>query len=575
MQSIADTFYPAKSAFISIAFVAAVYIITLSVIGTSGFWITDNANKFIQMESIADSNYSDFSISWPGQNIDPGFEFNPLPSPFSAVKDGNLYSVYSPFYALVSAIPFGLFGYGGLYLIPLISSIFMLAGLAKISRLIGLKNRAVHFAVLACALCTPVWFYSVVFWEHTIAVALCVWGVYYFMRFLENASGKHLITGSILSALSIYFRDELYLFCIVLVGVTFFYCREKKMKYSATAAIVMIACVIPLWIFQWKAIGQPFGFHLGSHLFSASGISEHILSRPKVFYNLIAAANPVVIVSILVTAPFIIAFLLNPAFSGYVFNFAVPSFALLGLVSSFFVLGGYIVAESPIVWLLQTNSLFTAAPFLILAFMRRKDNGKSSKAGSKPTSAGILRTIVLAYGAIYCLAAPVMGSTGIHWGNRFLLVLYPLIAVLAASNIALWFGKLKKIATPHSFIVAMVIVISFAAQVYSVHLLRVKKDFSSRLNTEIQKRPEEIVITNVWWVPQALFSEFTHKSIFYVSTQSQYEQLVKTLETNGLTRHIFAAQRPISQTAPTVAYIDDNGLNFFSLSFYLMDTAAE
>ncbi|MFC1551015.1 hypothetical protein ACFL6P_00480 [Candidatus Latescibacterota bacterium] len=576
MRSISGTFHPAKSAFLSIAFVAAVYIITITAIDTPGFWITDNANKFIQMESITKSNFTDYSLSWPGQRIDPDFEYNSVPSPFSVARDGKLFSVFSPVFAAVSTIPFGIFSYGGLYLLPLISSIFMLAGLAKISRLLGLKNRAVHFTVIACGLCTPVWFYSVVFWEHTIAVCLCIWGAYYFMRFLESASDRHLITGSILSALGIWFRDELYLFCIVLVGVTLLYRKERRVKFALTAALTMTAVALPLWLFQWKTIGQPFGFHLGSHLLSAEGISGHIFSRPQVFYNLIAAAHPVALVSLIVSAPFVIASIFNPKFSGYAFNLAVPAFALLGVISSLVALGGYVVAESPIVWMLRTNSLFTASPFLILAFMRLKDSGSSDKAGVEPSATEWLRTAVLAYAGIYILAAPVMGSTGIHWGNRFLLVLYPMITVLAVSNLALWFGKIKKVVTPHTFAVALVILISAAAQVYSINLLKTKKDFSGRLNTEIQRQPEKIVITNVWWVPQALFTEFHTKAMFYVSSPKQYDELVRTLAENGYTSHIFASQRPINETAPEVARIDDGGLNFFSLSFYLwMGTGKE
>ncbi|MFC1541862.1 hypothetical protein ACFL50_05370 [Candidatus Latescibacterota bacterium] len=572
MNSSANTSQHSKSAFLSILFVAAVYLITLGVLDKNGFWISDNENKFIQLTSIAESNYSDFSISWPGESVDPGFEYNPLPSPFSAVRDGNLFSIFSPVFAAVSTIPFRIFGFWGLYMLPLISSVFILAGIAGISRLLGLKSRAVHFAVIACGLCTPIWFYSVVFWEHTVAVSLCVWGVYFFMRFLESSAEKHLVTGSIFFALSIYFRDELYLFCLVLAGVSFFYGDEKRVKNTLTAVLVMFATVVPLWLFQWKTIGQPFGFHLGSHLFSASGISEHILSRPKVFYNLLIASNPVVIVSLLLTAPFIIAAILNPKLSGSAFNLAVPSFALLGVISSFFMLGGYVVSQSPVAWMLQTNSLFTAAPFLILAFMRVKEYGSS---GVKPPMITFLRTAVLAYAVVYCLAAPVMGSTGIHWGNRFLLVLYPMITVLAVSNLALWFGKLKTYVTPRTLAIAMVIAISAAAQVYSVNLLKTKKDFSGRLNSELASQPEQVVITNVWWAPQALFSQFRTKSVFYVSNKDKYDRLVKTLASNGQIRYIFAAQSPINKTSPAVASIDDNGLNFFSLSFYLMETPEE
>ena len=75
--------------------------------------------------------------------------------------------------------------------------------------------------------------------------------------------------------------------------------------------------------------------------------------------------------------------------------------------------------------------------------------------------------------------------------------------------------------------------------------------------------------------PQALFTEFRSKAMFYVSSPKQYGELVKTLAANGFTSYIFASKRPIDETAPVVASIDDGGLNFFSLNFYLMETGGE
>ncbi len=569
MKSLYTLFHPAHSVFLSIALVAAVYLGTLAAVGTSGFWITDNANKFLQAESIADSGYTDYSLHRPGKRIDPDFRYNPVPSPFSVVENGNLYSVFSPVFAVVSSAPYRLLGHGGLYLIPLISSLLMLFGLANVSRLLGLGSIAVHAVVIIGGLCTPVWFYSVVFWEHTAAVCLCIWAVYWFLRFHRSGVLGHLIAGSILAALGIWFRDELYLFCIVLVGVTLHYKRDRRISTLLTAATAMIAVSVPLWLFQWKTIGHPFGFHLGTHILSADDIFDHVFSRFQVFYNLAVMGSPSVFLSLLTASPFITAAVWRPRFSGSAFKIAMPSFALAAIVSALITLGGFAFADSPIARLLQSNGLFAAAPFLVLAFIQPRTADETDSA----SPAEWLLTAALAYAAVYILAAPVMGSTGIHWGNRFLLTLYPMLAALAVSNIVRWAGMMKSYVTPHTIALAAVILVSFAAQVYSIDLLKTKKDFSRRLNAEIARQPEEIVITNLWWAPQAMYTAFRTKAMFYVASEREYERLVRLLGENGYNTHLFASQRPIDRATPEVARLDDSGLNFFSLSFYLVDEA--
>ena len=99
MKLFAQIFHPAKSTFCSLFFVTVVYLLTLCVIEGRGFWITDNDNKFLQLKAIINSNYSEYSIPWPGKTVDPDFEYNPLPSPFSQVKNNKLFSIFSPVFA--------------------------------------------------------------------------------------------------------------------------------------------------------------------------------------------------------------------------------------------------------------------------------------------------------------------------------------------------------------------------------------------------------------------------------------------------------------------------------------------
>lgn len=172
----------------SIALVTLVYIITFLCIEKRGFWIVDNANKFIQLQAINNSNFTDFSIPYPGSPIDPDYQYNPIPPPFSVVRDNRLYSVYSPLFAAISVVFYRLFSFTGLYLLPLLFSIFGLLGLLKIAKLLNFSKIAQNLTLIIAGFCTPLWFYSTVYWEHSIAVCLCIYGILYCLRFLYTKS---------------------------------------------------------------------------------------------------------------------------------------------------------------------------------------------------------------------------------------------------------------------------------------------------------------------------------------------------------------------------------------------------
>lgn len=341
--------HPSTSALCSIILIATVYVLTLCILQKRGFWIGDNAAKFLQVQTVINSNYSDYSLPWPGKVLDPDFAYNPLPfgAGFLQETTNKLFCMYSPVFPTVSSFFFRFFGFWGLYFLPLLSSVLMLAGLAKIAKTISPKASAQHPTVIIAGLCTPIWFYSVVFWEHALAVCLCVWGVYFYLQFLKAKSYKHLLIGSILAAFSIYFRDELYLFCLALVGVTFFYTPGRRLKTALLATFSMLIGILPLWLFQWAAIGQPLGFHLSARILSFPGILKHLTERPQVLYNLYAISSPNIWLSLAIAAPFIITFLLNPKLSKRAFIFSVPLYCLAALVNSLLVLKGYFSTTAP------------------------------------------------------------------------------------------------------------------------------------------------------------------------------------------------------------------------------------
>ena len=600
-------FHPGRSVLCSLLAVAICYFAALCVLEKRGFWITDNANKFLQVQALANSRYTDFSIPWPGQIVDPDFVYNPLPYYFTRVESGKLYSVFSPVFALISALFFDYLGHWGLYLLPALSSLAMLAGLAQLARLISQRIAVGHVAVLTAGLCTPVFFYSLVFWEHTPAICLGIWSVRYLLQFLadsapqklsenspwgalrrardhspsfprkressgrglntrdgtqrfQNAS-KHLCLGMAAAGLSVYFRDEFYLLCLVLALCTAFYASGDRLKILVSSALILLVSLLPLWLFQWLTIGHPFGYHLNTHLATAADWVHHLAARPRVFYNLFIASNPIPSLSLVLALPFVIVFVLSPRFAPSALQKAVPVYSVVALISAGLSIGGYFFAVSPIDYMLKSsNALFVSAPFVALAFLRSADSETSALQRW-------IWLVALSFAALYALAAPKVGSMGIHWGNRYFLLLYPLFAVLAAGNLIDWLGRQRSYLSGGVLAVGAVLVLSFAAQVYGVSILAEKKAFSHRLNSEMRQRSEEVVITNQRWVPHALCGEFYQRPFFYVATPRHYERLLQLLSDRGYKSYIFLTQYRGGALQPTVE-VEDGSLNYFDLQFF-------
>ncbi len=551
-------FHPGRSVLCSLLAISVCYVAALCVLEKRGFWITDNANKFLQVQALANSRYTDFSIPWPGQVVDPDFVYNPLPYYFTRVESGKLYSVFSPVFALCSAFFFAYLGHWGLYLLPVLSSLAMLIGLAQLARLVFQHIVVGHVAILTAGLCTPVFFYSLVLWEHTPAICLGIWSVRYLVQFLADSTPKHLLLGMAAAGLSVYFRDEFYLLCLVLALCTAFYASEGKLKILVSSALILLVSLLPLWLFQWLTIGHPFGYHLNTHL-SADWV-HHLAARPRVFYNLFIASNPIPALSLVLALPFAFAFVLSPRFAPAALQKAVPVYSTLALISAGVSLGGYFFCSSPIDYMLRSsNALFASVPFVALAFLRSADSNSPFRRW--------IWLVALSFATIYALAAPKVGSMGIHWGNRYLLILYPLLAILAVGNAMDWLGRQRFHASLGVLAVGAVFAFSFAAQIYGVSILAEKKAFSYRLNSQMRQRGEEVVITNQRWVPHALCGEFYQKLFFYVATPKHYESLLQRLSERGYKSYIFLTQDRGGPLQPTLE-VDDGPLNYFKLQFF-------
>lgn len=541
---------------------ALVYLVTLVFLPKQGFWLIDNGNKFLQMRALIESGYRSAVIPCPGQALDPKFDFNPLPFPFSVVKAGRLYSIFCPVFALLSSLPYRAFGFTGLYVLPFLASLGTLAGVFALGRLLGLGTRSRAAAVLLAALGTPLWFYSVNFWEHIVAVCLLTWAIVLCLTYRSSGQVRHIMGGGALAALAVYFRDELYLFLPVLLGAVLLQLpRERWVDAGFRFIEAGVFALVPLWCLNTYYTGSPMGFHLGEHIGTSHGLLGHLGDRYTVFYRLLAALHIQDSISWVIALPYLALYLRNPQLARERFQVAVPVACLLATASFGVTLSGYLAttgtAHGPIWTMLNANSLFSASPLLILAFLRLRGDEEAA------TARKALWLIALGYPLLYCMVAPSLGTYSTHWGNRFFLMLYPLLALLCVANLAAWLRTLPRRRVLSLAAVGLAAVASLGAQVYSINLLYRAQLYSCRLNRVVGQAPEEVVVTNSWFVPQDLHLVFNRKKIFIVRDDADWRSLRSRLEAAGVRQILFLenyALFPFGPVRPGTQMVDDYGL---------------
>jgi hypothetical protein len=400
---------------------------------------------------------------------------------------------------------------------------------------------------------------------------------------LRAGKWRDLLLAAVLPTLGACFRPDLYAFLFVLLLVAAWKSPRSKIGTAALFASTAVAALVPLWLFQRATIGSPFGFHVETLFSSTSGIAKHIATRPIIFYSLFVRSSATVWLSPVLSAPFLILFVVNPKLPARRFRYALPLAGLAALAASFFIYRCFLGSHQLIACLGRSNSLFPAAPLLILGLMRCRDAARPAQV---ETARSAIWLLALAYAIVYGLAAPEMSKWGIHWGNRYLLVLYPMLAALAAINIADWqsivTGEASQAERPASrmttlskrslggkIIVVALIVASLAAQILSLNILHRKMDFSLRLNQEVAKRPEQVIITDRWWLGQELYSQFYRRLIFLATSTDQYRDLTQRLLEHGYTKVLFAAPPvPGERPEPGTIQVTDRGLGYWNLRFF-------
>jgi hypothetical protein len=485
------------------------------------FFSSDEGLKFIQMQNALRMGWSDFALEYPGREVDPELNFVPINNPPPLIRDRQIYAVYPVVFPLLSAPLFSVLGYAGLYLIPLASGLLTLLLTARLSRLANLDGLA---TALVLGLCTPLLFYSLLFWDHTLGVLLSTAALLLVAANLRAPGSWQLLLGGLILGAAVWIRTELYVMSLV-VPLAYFFLGGRRARQALVLGLGILASLLPLWLFQYFTYGSLIGPHLG-HFASLGTALPVTTSRLAVIYYLLLESST--------DARFVFLYLM--AFAAAATVVASPRLRHVPSVVAG-VFGALLVCSLPNLrqaWSgVPMGGLIATAPFLVLVL--------GMLFGSKATQLDrLLLAVCGGYIGLVCLTTPV--DPGLQWGPRFLLPVFPLASVLALRG----FGSVvQDMRSPNRRMVvgaslASAVLVSLFLQGCSIRLLHLIKNRDRQLIESASQLQSAWVISDEYGYAQYVAPVFYEKVFFYVRHQSEYEQLTEAMFSHGITTYSVA-----------------------------------
>src|SRR3990172_1732792 len=238
--------------------VAGVYLwLAFGVLPAGGYWSVDNGYKRIQADNIRFTPWLDLSIDYPGRRLDPSLRYVPFGLLFHYVWRGEIHLTQSPAIAIVGKPFTEWLGGRGELVVPMLSGLVSLWLTSKVMR--KLDAHPAWIGVLLTGLATPLIFYSLNFWEHTLGVALGLGAVALALEEAEQPPvwRNYWLSGA-LAALAGGVRKELLMLALMLGSVLAFDVlkRRRGVRYLALWAGGCAAVLVILEAFSYINSGN-------------------------------------------------------------------------------------------------------------------------------------------------------------------------------------------------------------------------------------------------------------------------------------------------------------------------------
>lgn len=576
------------------AFLLVVYVTTLAISPKRVFWAPDEGAKWLQMHSVRLQGDLRYYVDFPAQRVDSEFRYLPhagiFPRPFMA-PDGSLYLAFETpvVFPLLSSVGLHLFGIAGIYVLPLLSG-WLLAVVAG-ALAAAVCPGAGTATLLLVGLATPVWFYSVLFWEHTVAgglamVALAV------VAFSSPWSLSALLAALLLLLAGASLRLEMLAFALALVvawGISGLVMRttgagrreaRPRRRSPMRAAAVYLGLLV--------AVTGAALFLQGSLTLRHNKLMTRLPQRLQpaldtlvqspwsildVFVHTSISEAPPASDAWVLTAGVGILLCIAAAFVRRVRWESALLFAGFGLVFAFSV-SLLCVGET----YRALHGLVPVAPFMVVA--------PYAWSGSRRGGRSYALVLIALFAALYCLASMVAISAtylengrlavGIEWGQRYMLTLYAVTGVLTVVAVQLHWRSSRPLWLRRAFVagVAAMVLTAVAFEVRGNGML-----YLTRVRLAVWERAmqqEGPIVTDVWWLPASFAVFYTEHEMYYVRRRGDVAGWIAAAARHGVKEFTFVGFAPAESKefgAAGVRLVSQNNVSGLFLARFVSSDA--
>lgn len=512
------------------------------------FFTVDTGLRFVQVQEIIRQEWTTLAVDYPGRLYDPALQHTPFYYAYLLV-DEQIFLNISPFLPFLAAFFYSHIGASGLLLLPVWGGVFTALSLYKLGEVAGLRHRLL--LLWATVFATPIVFYSLTFWDHTIGVALLLWGTYFWVRGLmeqeEFLSARVWLAGGICFGLSLGQRPEAYLY-VTAVGVALLLLSWQRWQAIMWAVFGGFTGALPIWISQMVWFGHPLGpvvastltgfgrlesYPIRGYVEFPDGIPASLKIGRLLFY--VESGDPLTFVALL-------AMLCGLAIVFWQLRLRsadpqlLPAFVLLLVAYGIWFREAW---QQPIPGLISTFPLIP----LSLAYI----DGQHTTDAHKRAYHFVLITLFLFLG----LALHYMSFGGSQWGARYLLPAYPLLLFLAFYAFEHYRQQIEtKAQRQIQFLFVVLVLMSVILQSAGLRALWHKHENEAEMQRLVSSLPVEWVLTSDPFLP-SFMAALEDKSFLFVRHEEGLQRLIPQLAADNNSCFALIESSPFPLTVPT------------------------
>lgn len=509
--------------------IALSYLILFSALPAESIWISDEGNRIMSVQAYALTGSRTLPDPLDGIGGVPD-GIRAYPQPYFINPDGKWRSAYQLFFPWAASHIYAVFGRPGVLAIAAAAGLLTVLAAGLLARKLFSDDRKAAAVMGLCAFGTPVLFYSGTFLETTSAALFATLAL---LVFLNAADREHnlpqMLLCGLLTGISILFREEGFVFAAG-AGLAILCCYfswKRLLAFGAGTALL----VLPLLIYNYLDSGSVFGMHSTVY----SGLSKpagSLLVNKLTDYSfyLFLLCLPFA-KKLNLVLPWI---LLAGVFAGFLprkFRNAATGF-LLAAVIVFCGASTYcnMTTEHGGVFIYQ--SLLDHVPLFALCLLNGVWLFRQERRDIR----------FLAIVALTCIAVPPLllnyDQPGMFWGGRHFLNIVPVLCLLSVFILTRMDSRILK------GLALGICLISLAASLCGYAALSAKRNFSAQYVREIAKPEYEVILTDIFWMPEELAWLHRNKCILLLTGPDSLDQARAFLRANGIRRfHLLLAKR--------------------------------